>query len=35
MPMIPEKANPSWFGFPITVRENVDSLEVRAMVGRC
>ena len=21
-----EKANPSWFGFPITVRENVDKL---------
>ena len=27
MPMIPEKANPSWFGFPITVRENVDKLK--------
>ena len=24
LPSIPKKANPSWFGFPITVRENVD-----------
>ena len=27
LPIIPEKAEPSWFGFPITLNDNVDKLK--------
>ena len=27
LPIFPEKANPSWFGFPITLRDNVDKIK--------
>ena len=27
LPRVPEKAEPSWFGFPITLRENVDKIK--------
>ncbi len=27
LPKIPEKANPSWFGFPFTVKEHIDKIK--------
>ncbi len=27
LPYVPEKANPSWFGFPLTIKEHVDKVK--------
>ena len=27
LPKIPEKAEPSWFGFPITLKDNIDKIK--------